>query len=479
MARNYRNRIEAVGRLLFNISRRAPASGFLNRVRKPGASQLRPMVFAINHRRYVVHSFASLGLLFLAGCVPQDSPAKLSPVLATENTPDPSAAAAAPQKETPAQPPLDPAVDVAGLLEQRLHPDQLRVGWIRLFDGQSMMGWRNASNANWHVDKGTLVATEGETGLLYTSVRFSDFELSVEFQATDRTNSGVFVRSPAKPTDPAKDCLELNIAPPDNPFPTGSIVGRAKVSEQIAEPESGEWHTMQALVDQRHVQVWIDGRLTADIMDTTEAKAGFIGLQFREGPIRFREIKVRPIGYILLPAKDLHDWNGVQGEAKAELTPNGSLMLTGGKGFIELLQPHANACIQFQVQTLAERVNSGLFFRCIPGEDMNGYECQIHHGYTEDRRRPVDSGMGAIFRRQPARAVLSEEGSPAFVTVIADGNQFSTWVHGVQVVEWQDTRAPSANPRKGLRLEEGTLMLQGHDPTCQVRFDGLSICPLP
>lgn len=342
-----------------------------------------------------------------------------------------------------------------------------------------MAGWRNAGNANWKVEDGVLVATEGEAGLLCTAVRFSDFELMLEFKGTDKTNSGVFLRTPAVPTDPAKDCFELNIAPPDNPFPTGSLVGRAKVNEQVDEPESGEWHTMHAMVDREHIQTWVNGQPCTDYMDTTGLTAGLIGLQFREGMIRFRNIKVRPITYAVLPAKELKDFNTPAGNIKAELTSEGSLLLTGGKGHIELLQPHANCCLQFAVQTLADNVNSGLFFRCIPGEDMNGYECQVHHGFKDDRRRPIDAGMGAIFRRQIAKAVLSDSAERTFVTVVADGPLISTWVNGVQVVDFKDEREPNANPRKGLKTEAGTIMLQAHDPECKVRFDSLSICPLP
>lgn len=379
----------------------------------------------------------------------------------------------------PEELPLDSSVDVDKLLAARLPADELSVGWIRLFDGQSMTGWRNAGNANWKVEDGALVATEGEACLLCTSVRFSDFELMLEFKGTDKTNSGVFLRTPATPVDPTKDCFELNIAPPDNPFPTGSLVGRAKVNEQVDEPEAGEWHTMHAMVDREHVQTWVNGQLSTDYMDTTGLAAGLIGLQFREGTIRFRNIKVRPITYAVLPAKDLKDFNTPAGNVKAELTSEGALTLTGGKGHIELLQPHANCCLQFAAQTLAENVNSGLFFRCIPGEDMNGYECQVHHGFKEDRRRPVDAGMGAIFRRQNAKAVLSDAAEKTFVTVIADGPLISTWVNGVQVVDFKDTREPNENPRKGLRTEAGTIMLQAHDPECKIRFDSLSICPLP
>ena len=256
-------------------------------------------------------------------------------------------------------------------------------------------------------------------------------------------------------------------------------MGRIKVSDQVDEPEAGEWHTLHAMVDREHVQAWVNGQQSADYVDTTGLTAGYIGLQFREGVIRFRNVKVRPITYAILPAKDLKDFNKPAGSVKAELSDNGSLTLTGGKGHVELLQSQANCCIQFAVQTLAENVNSGLFFRCIPGEDMNGYECQVHHGFKDDRRRPVDGGMGAIFRRQNAKAVLSDSSDKAFLTVVADGPMISTWVNGVQVVDWKDTRAPNENPRKGLRTEAGTTMLQAHDQDCKVRFDSLSFCPLP
>jgi hypothetical protein len=43
------------------------------------------------------------------------------------------------------------------------------------------------------------------------------------------------------------------------------------------------------------------------------------------------------------------------------------------------------------------------------------------------------------------------------------------------VADWTDTRAPHANPRKGLRQEPGTIMLQGHDPTTDLSFRNLRI----
>ena len=433
---------------------------------------------------------ASVLLLFgcnMLGCTAESKPAESKPVeskpnTTSEATPPPNAAAAstAPiQKPAVEEPPLDASVDVDGLLSMRLSEEDLSVGWIRLFDGQSMTGWRNAGNANWRVEDGSLVADSGDAGLLCTSVRFSDFELIVQYKGAANVNSGVFLRTPTVPKNPAEDCYELNIAPADNPFPTGSLVGRVKVDEQFVAPDPEEWHTLHALVDGDRFQAWVDDVLSADYVDTMGLTSGWIGLQFREGAIQFRDIRIRPISYAILPAKELKDFGQPAGAVQASLNEQGELLLEGGKGHLELLQPYANCCIQVGVQTLAENVNSGLFFRCVPGEDMNGYECQLHHGFRDDRRRPVDAGMGAIFRRQSAKAVLSDSDKRTFVSVIADGPFFGTWVNGVQVVDWEDTRATNANPRKGMRTEAGTIMLQGHDPGCKIRFSSLSICPIP
>ncbi|MEK0425717.1 MAG: hypothetical protein RJB11_1808, partial [Planctomycetota bacterium] len=317
--------------------------------------------------------------------------------LSAQETAKPKSETKAPVDKS-AEAPLDDSVNVEALLDARLPSEELDLGWIRLFDGQSLLGWKSTSDADWKVENDHIVVTKGQPGFLQTEVRFSDYEIELEFQADEKTNSGLFLRTSDDVKDPSKDCYEINIAPTDNPFPTGSIVGRSKVSEQVTAPEADQWHSLHALVDQDHIQVWVNGQQAADYKDTTGLVAGKIGLQFREGAIRFRNIRLRPIGYSVLPKADKSDWNEPAGAIEATFTDNGTIKLKGGRGHIELLQPHANLCLQATALTLTENVNSGIFFRCIPGEDMNGYECQIHHGFKEDRRRAVDAGSGSIFR---------------------------------------------------------------------------------
>ncbi|MCU0710488.1 MAG: DUF1080 domain-containing protein [Pirellula sp.] len=368
-------------------------------------------------------------------------------------------------------------LDLDPLLAARLTEEELKQGWIRLFDGQTLMGWSPTEGANWQVINGAITATEGTNSLLCTSVPFVDYEVSLEFRAEEKTNSGLFLRTPLVPTDPARDCFELNIAPNDNPFPTGSLVFRQKRNETIPHPAPNQWHALRAVVRGTHVETWLNGDKTCEYEDTTNLRSGWIGLQFREGKIEFREIKVRPLADEVLVGK--MDSFKPAVNVVADYDSTGAMTISGGRGYVESAFLFGDGVVQFSAETLKANVNSGVFFRCIPGEDMNGYECQLHHGYTESRLKPVDSGSGAIFRRQPARAVLSDEGLVTHITVVASGARISTWVQGVQVVEFEDKRKPDPNPRRGLRVDPGTLMLQGHDPECKVKFHSIKIQAYP
>ncbi len=129
-----------------------------------------------------------------------------------------------------------------------------------------------------------------------------------------------------------------------------------------------------------------------------------------------------------------------------------------------------------QCRTGAAGLNSGVFFRCIPGELMNGYESQIQNQFVgDDRSKPVDCGTGGIFRRTEARRIVAEDEEWFCKTIIATGPHVSVWVNGYQVTDWSDTRETDPNPRRGLRLEPGTIIFQGHDPTTDILLKDIRI----
>ncbi len=366
----------------------------------------------------------------------------------------------------------------AAELPQPLSQEEIANGWIALFDGQTLYGWRAESKADWRVEDGAIKATSGEAGLLRTTTQFSDYLLRLEFRCAAGVNSGVFLRTRPRVGrgDVEKYCYELNIAPPENPFPTGSFVGRQRVEGAGEKP--GVWRSYEVRLEGADVTVRLDGEEILQYQDPLPLGRGFIGLQFRQGGIAFRNIKLKPLGGAsIFNGKDLAGWKEYPEMAsKFSVTPSGEMQVVNGRGQLETNEKYADFVLQLECNCQGDQLNSGVFFRCIPGDVMMGYECQIQNGYKNgDRTQPVDCGTGGIFRRKNARFVAADDHAWFSMTLIAEGPHIASWVNGVQVCDWTDQRKPHENPRKGLRLEAGTIMLQGHDPTTDILFRNFSI----
>ena len=204
------------------------------------------------------------------------------------------------------------------------------------------------------------------------------------------------------------------------------------------------------------------------------------------GSVRVRKLAVRPSSATeLFNGKNLDGWqidrsDPKRAKASFTVTPKGELHVLGGPGDIRTEAQYADFLLQAEIQTAGPMVNSGLFFRCVPGQIQNGYECQIQNGYKNgNRAEPLDYGTGAIYRRAAARKVVANDKEWFTVTVLADGPHLATWVNGYPVVDWTDDRPRDENPRKGLRTDAGHLSIQGHNPpmSADVLFRSLRISP--
>lgn len=171
------------------------------------------------------------------------------------------------------------------------------------------------------------------------------------------------------------------------------------------------------------------------------------------------------------------DWKAAT-EPCESVWEDGVLTLTGGSGMVESVHEYGDFILRLEYFTepMEPGINSGVFFRCIPGEKMNGYECQIlNKASDEDYEKFIGTDTGGLFRRQVGRNVAPQDGQWNYLTIAANGPNVATWVNGIQVTDWTDTREPHQNPRNGLRLEPGTLQLQGHDPGTKIQFRNFRI----
>ncbi len=361
-----------------------------------------------------------------------------------------------------------------------LTEDEIAEGWILLFDGETQFGWKAASKADWCVDDGALTASTGEAGLLHTTSQFGNYVLKVDFRTAAETQSGVFLRTSPKPADGNGRCYKISLAGQgESDWPTGSIVGRKKAESAR---DSQDWRTLEVMADGPRFAVKIDGKPVLELEDPKPLGRGFVGLEYRQGKIQFRNIKLKPLGtQSLFNGKDLAGWKTFPEMAsRFTVTPEGWMNVKNGRGMIESESSYDDFTLQLDVLVSGEGLNSGIFFRCIPGEVMNGYEAQIQNACVDgDRTKPKDCGTGGFFRRQNARRIVADDFRWFTMTVHADDKHMACWVNGIQVSDWTDRRAPDANPRRGVREEAGTLQIQGHDPTTDLSFRNLRIAEMP
>lgn len=364
--------------------------------------------------------------------------------------------------------------------------DELEAGWIRLFDGHTLFGWTPNSQTVWSVQDGVIVGEGDVKGLLVTTTRWADYELRCEARVESGGNSGLFLRTPVNPTNPAVDCYEFNLCDSHPQFKSASLVARAQPTETVT--ADGEWHTYQIVVRGPEVTATFDGRPVLSYTDTTEKPltSGRIGLQMNGGRAEFRNVFLKPLSLSpLFDGTSLTGWRVVPG-SKGEFTlEDETIRVKGadGRGFLETERTAANFVLQFEAISHGTALNSGIFFRAIEGTEKNpadGYEFQIQNGLKDnDRNQPADFGTGAIFRRAPARRVVSSDQQWFTATLVADGPHFSTWIDGFPIVDWTDDRPANDNPRQGLRLAAGHLSLQSHDPTTNLQFRRLRLVELP
>lgn len=159
--------------------------------------------------------------------------------------------------------------------------------YTKLFNGKDLTGWEAAGKARWVVENGLLVGTQGEKnapGDLFTTQSFRDFEALVAYRVEWPCNSGVWFRFQTPGKAYQADILEYK-----NPVAySGSLYcpGYSKIflainADPALENHTG-WNTIKIRAQGDHLQIWLNGRQTANVHDTT-SDSGKIGFQVHPG----------------------------------------------------------------------------------------------------------------------------------------------------------------------------------------------------
>jgi hypothetical protein len=171
-------------------------------------------------------------------------------------------------------------------------------GWTTLVDGtKGLENFNRVGEANWTGTDGAIQATAGgkDPAYLVTKVPYKDFQMRVEFWASDDANSGIFMRCQNPSAINDESCYEANIFDqrPDPIYATGAIVKVAKLNGPMIKA-GGKWNTYDITVKGKRLIVVLNGTQTVDIEDSKFASGPF-ALQWGRGVIKFRKVEIKPL----------------------------------------------------------------------------------------------------------------------------------------------------------------------------------------
>lgn len=204
---------------------------------------------------------------------------------------------------------------------QSLVPRPADRGWIPLFNGKDLTGWKHVGKGSMSVENG-MIRGHGGMGLLYkTGRKYGNCKLRVVYRMEKfNSNSGVFIRIPLEPREewmPVNYGYEVQIdnhpetSKEDEYHLTGTLYS---ITRPLAKPgkPGPEWNTMEITLDGPHTIVYVNGQKVTDYREGEPSPArkfdfepyrgirpneGYIGLQNHgdHDVVYFKEVSVKPL----------------------------------------------------------------------------------------------------------------------------------------------------------------------------------------
>lgn len=204
----------------------------------------------------------------------------------------------------------------------RKAPQPDRDGFVQLFNGRDLTGWQPTTN--WVVQDGVLALKnrtdrqEHNDNYLWTQQRYSDFVLDLDFEMTQATNSGVFLRA-SDLRDPVQTGIEIQIKPsgPGRPLgrtSIGALYDLVVPKLNPTKPDDWNHYTITCrgstisvvfngqLVSEANLDLWTEAGKNPDGTPNkfikplkNFARTGYLGFQDHGTPVWYRNIRIKPL----------------------------------------------------------------------------------------------------------------------------------------------------------------------------------------
>ncbi|MGI6120489.1 MAG: 3-keto-disaccharide hydrolase [Desulfosporosinus sp.] len=378
-------------------------------------------------------------------------------------------------------------------------PEEEADGWVLLFDGQSLNGWRDYNGTRltepWHVVDGCIQAkgdgSDG-SGYIVTDKEYANFELVWDWKLSKGGNSGMLYHVVERP--------QFKV-----PYVTGpeyQLIDEANFPEKLEEwqklgvdyamylPDkskmkvhpAGEWNTSKIVFDNGHVEHWLNGEQILEFDAWTDdwfqrkksgkwsdapeyglSRKGVICLQDHGYPASFRNIKLKELPrkeerVELFNGVDLTGWESFGKELW--YVKDGLLICESGPekkyGYLATTRYYDDFDLTLEFKQESNG-NSGVFIRSIVDKDavVEGWQVEVAPKGNDTGGIYESYGRGWLVQIPDEKEnILKEEGWNT-MRIKVQGAHVTTWLNGQEMVNIQDEQIGNGHGRIALQIHEG------------------------
>ena len=175
-------------------------------------------------------------------------------------------------------------------------PVQAQDGWITIFNGKNLDGWKaNESPDSWKAVDGAIVGKGPVSHLFYMKHECGDCEFMAEVKIADKANSGMYFRTAFGPGFPKGYEAQVNSSHTDWKR-TGSLYNFVNVKEQLVPPDT--WFTQHIIAKGNHIIIKVNDEVVVDYVDEKNThEKGFVALQQHDpsSVVHYKNLKIKKL----------------------------------------------------------------------------------------------------------------------------------------------------------------------------------------
>ena len=383
--------------------------------------------------------------------------------------------------------------------DNKLSDQEVQEGWVLLFDGKTLDGWRDFKGegitAPWKAEKGTLTSLgqgSDSTGYIVTGKQYENFIITFDWKISNAGNSGLLYHVVERP--------EYKV-----PYVTGpeyQIIDDIGFPEKIEEWQKagadyamyvtdtnkkvikkvGSWNTSRIVFDNGHAEYWLNGEKLLEFEAWTDdwftrksggkwdfapeyglARSGHFAVQDHGSRVWFKNMKLKelprkPKQEILFNGKDLTGWD-VYG-TEMWYVEDGELVCESGPdkayGYLGTRKYYDDFDLSIDFKQSANG-NSGIFIRSYirKGVNISGWQVEVAPPGHDSGGIYESYGRGWIAQIPDEKEKILKMGEWNTMRIKVVGDNVTTWLNGETMTELTDQKIGQGKGRIMLQIHSG------------------------